>query len=614
MPDPASLRREPKTVSAPSSYSYRLGPLFHEDGTVTFRVWAPNLKALAIKLVDRDESASMHRGESGIFEVTLSAEDGAKYWIELPDGTLRPDPASRFQPEGVHGPSQLVDTRSFPWQVNPWRGVPKKSLIIYEAHVGTFTVGGTYAAAIEELDKLVELGVNAIELMPIAETAGAWNWGYDGVNFYAPRNSYGTPVELHRFIDAAHRRGLAVILDVVYNHMGPEGNYLHELGGYISPTHRTPWGDSPNFDADGSRLMRDFIVENALYWLEEYRFDGLRLDAIHCMADDSNVHVVTEIGEAVAALRVRLDREICLIAESNVYDPELIRPLGEQGHGFDAEWCDDFLHSVFAVLKPGDHMSTRTYFPFADLDLVLRRGFVFQATLSTERKRIGANEVSKATDFESLIFAIQNHDFIGNHPSGRRLHQIAGHDAQRAVAALLLMLPAIPMLFMGEEFASESPFQFFADFTDAHLRTAVEVGRRKEYPQHNWADSPSPLDESVFRGSYIGDVSTGNAMTLQWYKDLIRIRKQWIQAGLISSANLHTEWDAAAQVARLSYRNGEELGEVLVRLHMPGFNPQALRQSVRKDLNIQAEFDRVESEGGELCTSPFAVVIASSLA
>ena len=599
--------------AVPNHRSQRLGPEFHDDGLVTFRVWAPRLTQLAIRLVGDKESNPMTRDENGLFCVSLPASNGDLYWIEFADGTLRPDPASRFQPQGVHGPSQLVNTREFTWKADSWRGVPKQALIIYEMHLGTVTKDGTYEYAIADLDRLVELGVTAIELMPLAETAGNRNWGYDGVNLFAPRNSYGTPAQLQRYIDAAHQRGLAVILDVVYNHFGPEGNYLHELGGYVSPTHRTAWGDAPNFDAEGSRMMRDFVIQNAMYWIEEYRFDGLRLDAIHCMADDSEVHVVTEIGQAVDELRVRLNRELCLIAESNVYDPELLRPLSEQGHGFDAEWCDDFLHSVFAVLKPGDHMSTRKYLPFADLDLVLRRGFVFQATLRTERKRIPASDAATQTDFESLIFAIQNHDFIGNHPSGRRLHQIAGHDAQRAVAALMLMLPAIPMLFMGEEFASESPFQFFTDFTDAHLRTAVEVGRRKEYPQHNWADSASPLDESVFRSSFIGEESMGNAQTLEWYKQVILIRKQWIQAGLINSRNLKTLWDADSQVARLFYQNGTDCGEVLVRLHMPDSPVRSLRHAIHDGLSIQAEFDHVESEGSKFCSRPFAVAIASNL-
>jgi maltooligosyltrehalose trehalohydrolase len=285
----------------PTTSSRQLGPMFHDDGSVTFRVWAPLCAALQVRIVGNsvDTVIAMNRDETGLFTARALAGYGMDYWIELADGTRRADPTSRYQPQGVHGPSRLVDTSKFKWSCNTWQGVPKRSLILYEMHLGTFTRDGTYTAAIERLDHLVGLGVTAIELMPIAETAGKRNWGYDGVQFFAPRSSYGTPAELCAFIDAAHARGLAVILDVVYNHFGPEGNYLHDFGGYVSTKHRTVWGDSPNLDEANARPMRDTIVANARYWIEEYRFDGLRLDAIHCIADDSPVHIVTEIGRTI---------------------------------------------------------------------------------------------------------------------------------------------------------------------------------------------------------------------------------------------------------------------------------------------------------------------------
>ncbi len=293
----------------------------------------------------------MLRDEEGVFTLRVPARAGDRYWFELADGKLRPDPASRYQPDGVHGPSQVINTRTFSWKTRDWRGIPKHDIVMYELHVGTFTEQGTYDAAIQRLDELVELGVTAIELMPVVETAGDRNWGYDGVNFYAPRHSFGPPESLQRFVDEAHARGLAVFLDVVYNHFGPEGNYLHDFGGYVSQAHRTAWGDAPNFDEEGASKVRDFILGNVAYWIEEFQFDGLRLDAIHCIADHSKTHIVNEIGQLVDGLRRRLGREICLIAESNVYDPELLTQLNEEGHGFDAAWCDDFLHSVFAVLR-----------------------------------------------------------------------------------------------------------------------------------------------------------------------------------------------------------------------------------------------------------------------
>ncbi len=587
------------------------GPDFHDDGTVTFRVWAPAQQTLSIHLTgERDlESHLMDRDERGEFTVRTRATNGDRYWIEFPGGRRRPDPATRFQPDGVHGPSQLVNTSDFVWHATDWRGLPKQSLVLYEMHLGAFTRGGTYLAAIERLDELVELGITAIELMPLAETAGSRNWGYDGVNFYAPRNSFGTPEQLCRFVDAAHQRGIAVILDVVYNHFGPEGNYLHDFGGYISPNHKTVWGDAPNFDREGSRLMRDYVVQNAVYWIEEYRFDGLRLDAIHCIEDDSAVHIVTEIGQAIDDLRHKLNREIYLVAESNVYDPELLTQLSEQGHGFDAAWCDDFLHSVFAVLRPGEHMSSREYHPNSDLDIVLRRGFVFQGTLRTSRARIPLAPQSPTVRLESLIFAIQNHDFIGNHPSGLRLHQLTGHRAQRAAAALLIMHPSIPMLFMGEEFASESPFLFFADFGDQPLRKAVEEGRRREYPQHDWSHSASPLDDVVFVQSRIGQQAHGDAVTLQWYKDLIRLRKEWQASGLLAAANLEADWDEAAQLARLTYRHGRTVGTVLVRLHSSDTEAQSLTVESQNGQQLSVNCQADPSKPGVLILNAFSVAI-----
>ncbi len=589
----------------------QVGPIFHDDGTVTFRVWAPGQKTLSIRFagkLDR-ELVAMECDAQGLFMIRTSASDGDRYFIQFSDGRCRPDPASRFQPEGVHGPSQLVDAAAFTWHTSTWRGIPQQSMVLYEMHLGTFAKGGTYLSAIERLGELVELGITAVELMPLAETAGSRNWGYDGVNLYAPRSSYGTPEELVRFVDAAHQLGLAVILDVVYNHFGPEGNYLHDFGGYISPNHKTVWGDSPNLDHLGSRTMRDYIVQNAIYWIEQYRFDGLRLDAIHCIEDDSEKHVVTEIGEAIDELKRKLNREICLIAESNVYDPELLTQLSERGHGFDAVWCDDFLHSVFAVLRPGEHMSSREYHPHSDLDIVLRRGFVYQGMLRNARLRIPFAEKTAEVRLESLIFAIQNHDFVGNHPSGLRLHQLTGHDAQRAAAALLIMYPSIPMLFMGEEFASESPFLFFADFGDEPLRKAVEEGRRREYPQHDWTHSASPLDEVVFVQSQIGEQADGNATTLQWYKDLIRVRKEWQASGLLAAKNMEAEWDEAARLARLTYRYGDLVGTVLVRLHSADEVPKSLTVASEGALQLRANCKVDVSASNELILDAFGVAI-----
>jgi maltooligosyltrehalose trehalohydrolase len=543
------------------------GPIFNRDGTITFRVWAPACNTLSIAIADSGTRLPMMRDANGMFTVNAKVGADTKYWVELANGERRPDPASRFQPEGVHGPSQLVDTNQFKWEQTDWRGCPKEDLIIYELHLGTFTQAGDYRSAMDRLHEIVDLGATAIELMPLAQSAGLRNWGYDGVNLFAPHHAYGTPDELRQFIDAAHRLNLAVILDVVYNHFGPEGNYLREFGGYISHQHRTPWGDAPDFEGDGPVSMKDFVIANASYWLKEYRLDGLRLDAVHCMIDTSVPHVVTEIGQAVQALRDEVKRPIHLIGESNIYDHHLLMPLDQGGHGFDSIWCDDFLHSVFAVLRPGEHMSQRQYITHRDLETVLHRGFVFQGGLNGQRERVPTNAVAPKASFESLIFSIQNHDFIGNHPNAARLHQLTSRDALRAAASLLLLSPAIPMLFMGEEFASENPFYFFVDFGDETLRRAVEEGRRREYPQHDWKHADSPLSEAAFRKSYIGSRDEGNRETLEWYKWLIHFRKSLLASNKLGPSMVAATWDEDNHLAVLEFGSNGESAFLLTRLH-----------------------------------------------
>jgi maltooligosyltrehalose trehalohydrolase len=554
-----------------------LGALLLGD-SARFRVWAPNCLSLELEL-EGDGAAQrlpMSRTADGFFEREVQPlKAGTRYRYRLPHAnqprsTARPDPVSRFQPEGVHGWSQVVDRHSFEWHDQQWQGIPKQQLVIYELHIGTFTDEGTYAAAVQRLGELVELGVTAVELMPIAESAGKWNWGYDGVHFFAPRHTYGTPDDLRRFVDAAHNHGLAVILDVVYNHFGPEGNYLAEFGPYVSQKHRTAWGGAPNFDSEDeaeARHIRNFFLANATYWIDEFHFDGLRVDAIHCMADDSRKHIVTEIGEAIDKMRAECGRELHLIAESNIHDPEMIGGLDSGGHGYDAQWCDDFLHSVFAVLRPGERMSHREYHP-QDLHATLHRGYVFERGLTMPQRRVECEEHTPApvADLQSLVFSIQNHDFIGNHPLAKRLHQLTAPATQRAAAALLLLYPAIPMLFMGEEFACDQPFHFFVDYTDAQLRTAVERGRRAEYPQHDWSAGASPLAASAFTASKLSPATAGDQVTLAWYRALIAIRKEWQELGLMQTHTMRAEWNANRGYASIAYHRDDESRFVIVRL------------------------------------------------
>lgn len=568
------------------------GPVIHDDGTTTFRFWAPALKEVGLVVGDRSPLPMERKGD-GFFELRCDAQAGDSYSFEIGNGLKIPDPASRFQPNGVHSPSRLVDITQPIVPAGSWQGREKSDLIIYELHVGAFTEKGTYQSAVERLPELVDLGITAIELMPLAQAAGRWNWGYDGVNLYAPNHAYGSPKDLRDFVETAHRLGLAVILDIVYNHFGPEGNYLGLLGGYISKSHRTPWGDAPNFDGKNADVLRRFILENIDYWIGTFDLDGIRLDATHCIADESDLHIVQKIGERCRSWEKELERPIHLIAESNVYDPELLVPLKAEGFGFDALWCDDFIHSVYAALAPGEHLSDRKYEPGSDLDLILRRGYVFHGTLRTARERHLLKKYPEKVGMESIVAAIQNHDFIGNHPAGLRMHQTTSPDAQRASAALLLLSPSIPMLFMGEEFASEAPFYFFTDFEDQKIRRAVKRGRKAEHPQHDWGNAVSPLSDDAFLDSKIGETADNDM--LGWYRTLIGIRNDWRSSDHLSSVNLAAEWDAETSTGILRYSPGHEENErfVVVRLHPVNAELEPLLLKIEGECLLQQNFDRV---------------------
>lgn len=539
-----------------------------DGGGTEFSVWAPLADRVAVELVGESfagrEPVAMVKNSSGFHRVTIAdAAEGDRYFYRVDQGPPRPDPASRFQPQGVHGPSQIVSSQ-FQWSDADWRGPQREELIIYEMHVGAFTPQGTFDAAIDRLDELVELGITAIELMPVAAAAGKWNWGYDGVAFFAPADAYGTPDSFRRFVDRAHALGLSVFLDVVYNHVGPEGNYLHDFGPYLSFKHNTVWGDAPNFDdPDHGDAVRQFFIANALHWLREYHLDGLRVDAIHCMIDDRDPHIAAQISDAVAEWSQSISRNVMLIAESNVYDPEMTVPRSNGGIGYNAMWCDDFLHSTFAVLRPGEQLCHRRYHAGTDLDHTLQHGYVYEGTLRRKRERTTpANRVAS----DGLVYSIQNHDFIGNHPLGQRLHQLTSHDAHRAAAALMLLSPAIPMIFMGEEFACENPFRFFVDFSDTGLRQAVVEGRRREYPQHDWDGGVLPTDPQAFTSAKIGPAAEGNRQTLDWYQQLIAIRKRYRHAGLLNDKNLAVETDLKKNLFVLRYTAAEERLTVAVRL------------------------------------------------
>jgi len=586
------------------------GPRFIDSDTVEFSAFAPKAEAVTLLINDR-EIPMIASEEIGMFALETKATAGMQYGFKIDNGPCYPDPATRYQPSGVHEKSELIDL-SFPWKNLNWKGVLFEDLIIYELHIGTFTEKGTFLSAIDRLDELVELGVTSLEIMPVAQAAGNWNWGYDGVNLFAPANYYGRPEDLIALVDAAHARGLAMILDVVYNHFGPEGNYLFAFGGYLSSRHKTPWGDSPNFDEKDADATRAYILENVRYWLEEFKFDGLRVDATHFIRDDSIPHIVTEIGSSVRALETKLGRTLHLIGESNVYDPELISKREDGGSEFDGLWCDEFLHSLYAQLIPEEDMTSREYRADSDLRLVLHRGYVFHGTLTSPPTRHGRNDAPSQIATEPLICSIQNHDFIGNHPNGKRLHQAAGYDAHRAAAALLIMMPSTPMLFMGEEFASESPFYFFVDFQDQKLRKAVERGRKTDHPQHDWENGASATSTEAFLHSKIGETNLGNADTLDWYKKLIALRKGWRQESFLNSNQMEAEWDEEREMVHIVYSHEKDQRFIIVRLHEPNRTRTAIPIKLNGEILLTLNCDDLGD--GTISAGPFAVLAGKGTA
>jgi maltooligosyltrehalose trehalohydrolase len=517
-------------------WSLERGATVLSDGSVRFRIWAPHAQRVATRVLG-GSAAGEHEltqvGESGVYEgVVRNVGAGTDYtYILTTNGGRRElsDPVSRWQPDGVHGPSRVLDPGAFRWTDGEWRGIPMADYIIYELHVGTFTTAGTFDAVIEDLPRLRELGVTAVEIMPVAEFPGGRNWGYDGVHLYAAQSSYGGPDGLKRLVDAAHAAGIAVVLDVVYNHVGPEGNYLDAFGPYFTDTHCTPWGRAVNYDGRGSDEVRRLVIDNALYWVTEYHVDGLRLDAVHSIFDFSALHLLQELAQAVHDQAARLGRTVVVIAESDLNDPKLIRRPDEGGYGLDAQWSDDFHHAVHVALT-GERSGY--YADFGGVGMIadaLREPFVYALRYAPSRqRRHGAP--STGIPRERFVVAIQNHDQVGNRASGDRLSTLVPADQLKVAAALLLLSPYVPLMFMGEEYGETNPFQYFVSHGDARLADAVREGRRAEFAAFGWADAvPDPQSESTFTNSRLDrrkleDPRHAGMVTL--YTDLIAMRRR----------------------------------------------------------------------------------------
>jgi maltooligosyltrehalose trehalohydrolase len=497
---------------------------------VEFRVWAPAAQRVLLRM-DDGRTYPMERSADGDFATLAAARAGDRYFYQVDAHPPVPDPVSRLLPKGVHGPTQVVDPEAFRWTDLGWRGLDLRDYIIYELHVGTFTPAGTFDGVIERLGYLKQLGISVIELMPVAAFPGRRNWGYDGVSLYAVQESYGGPEGIKRLVDAAHAHGLAVIQDVVYNHLGNEGNYLRMFGPYFSDRHTTPWGEAINYDAPGCQQVRQYFVENALYWIREYHMDGLRLDAIQNIRDDSRYHIVEEISDRVHELADELGRRVCVIAETDENDARLVRPKAAGGYGLDAQWSDDFHHAVHTVLTGEAEGYYQDFGSRAQIVRALNEGFVFQGEYFQywdEPRGTSAEGVP----LPSHVICIQNHDQVGNRAKGERLRNLVPQGTRKLATALLLLAPHTPLLFMGEEYDEDAPFQFFTDFGDPVLQKAVSEGRRKEFEAFTWNEVPDPQDPATFdRSKLHWDQATDENPMLRWYRALIELRRRYIMQG-----------------------------------------------------------------------------------
>ncbi|MGH2689592.1 MAG: malto-oligosyltrehalose trehalohydrolase, partial [Actinomycetota bacterium] len=432
-------------------------------------------------LGERERTVALEPGDEGWFRgVVDDVRPGDRYLLRLDGGVERPDPASRYQPEGPHGPSEVVDPSAFEWTDEAWRPPAFEDMVVYEVHPGTFSPEGTFAGIAARLDHLVDLGVNALEIMPVAQFPGERNWGYDGVGLYAVQNSYGGPDGLRALVDACHARGVAVVLDVVYNHLGPEGNYLDEFGPYFTDRYSTPWGRAVNYDGPYSDEVRVFFLENARYWFLDFHVDGLRLDAIHGIFDASAHPFLQELAAETTGLEEEMGRQFPLIAESDLNDVRIIRPRERGGYGLDAQWSDDFHHSVHALLTGERNGYYQDYGTPDHLVRALNHGFVYSGQRSVYRKRRHGNEPDDIEPSQ-LVVSIQNHDQVGNRMMGERLTGLVGFERLKLAAGLLLLSPSVPLLFMGEEYGETAPFLYFVSHTDAELSELVRKGRTEEF-------------------------------------------------------------------------------------------------------------------------------------
>lgn len=527
-------------------------------------VWAPDAGAVDLVLPTAGRSVPLERGDDGWWAPPAGEAElahGEDYAFAVDGSDPRPDPRSAWQPAGVHGPSRVFDTGAHAWSDAGWAGRDVRESVVYELHIGTFTAQGTLDAAIERLDHLVDLGIGMVELMPVAAFDGQHGWGYDGVDLYAVHEAYGGPAALQRFVDAAHARGLAVCLDVVYNHLGPAGNYLDTFGPYFTEAHETPWGRAVNLDGPGAHEVRRWVCDNALRWLRDFHLDALRLDAVHALVDDSTPHLLAQLADEVAALAEEVGRPLSLIAESDLNDAAMVTPTADGGLGMTAQWADDVHHAIHTFLT-GERQGYYADFGSPEvLAKTLTRVFLHDGGYSAFRGEVWGAPVPAGTDARRFVTFDQDHDQVGNRALGDRPSARLDDGMLAVSAALLLTSPFTPMLFMGEEWGARTPFLYFTDHQDPELAEAVRNGRRREFSGHGWAEMypdqavdgelevPDPQDPATVEASRLAwdePHAERHARLLAWYRDLIALRAAVPDLHSGDLAATSVEWDRAA--------------------------------------------------------------------
>ena len=529
----SGLHNPPPEAGTSRTRDYPLGAQVTDRG-VTFRCWAPKPRLVEVIVEPQGKACGLTRDSDGYWTgIVPEASAGMTYRYRLDGKDLYPDPCSRFQPEGPHGPSLIVDARAFAWSDQKWPGLVMRGQVIYEMHIGTFTPEGTFDAAIARLDALKELGVTTLEVMPVAEFPGRWNWGYDGVGLYAPAHVYGDPDSLKRFVNEAHRRELGVILDVVYNHVGPDGNYLPAFSDdYFTDRYPNEWGQAINFDGPGSSGSREFFIQNACYWIKEFHLDGLRLDAVHAFNDASPVHIVAELSQA--ARRAAGKRSIILVAECEAQWVRTIQDVANGGWGLDGVWSEDFHHTA-RVAATGRREGYYTDYRGTPQELMscVKRAFLYQGQRYQWQRKPRGTVVSEEPA-AGFVFFLQNHDQVANQLRGDRLHQKASAGCYRALTALWLLAPQTPMLFMGQEFAASAPFLFFTDFPPGPLARDIHQGRKAflgQFPSYGSPDAQAAIDDpsnpEVFARSKLDwSERDRHAEYVSLHRDLLRLRRE----------------------------------------------------------------------------------------